>query len=179
MTETRTTTENGVILSASEESRSATNVRGFQTSSFVPQDDTLPAIRSNTCGSILLVEDEPRLRRTLVRSLQGRDFQVAEATTAAEAIAAARGGGFDLMLLDVNLPDATGWDVLRELRSAGRELPVVVLSAVSPNPARVREFKPFGVLHKPFPIDALLRLIRSACAEPEPDSAASQAPVGS
>ncbi len=64
-------------------------------------------------GSILLVEDEPRLRQTLARSLAGRDFQVVEATTAAEAIAAATAGRFDLMLLDINLPDATGWDVLR------------------------------------------------------------------
>jgi DNA-binding response OmpR family regulator len=115
------------------------------------------------------VEDEPRLRRTLARSLQGRDFQVAEATTAAEAITAATVDQYDLMLLDVNLPDATGWDVLRELRAKGREVPVVVLSAVPPSPARVREFRPFGVLHKPFPMDALLRMIRSACGAPEPD----------
>ena len=119
------------------------------------------------CGTILLVEDEHRLRQTLARSLAGRDFYVVEATTAAEAIAAATHNTFDLMLLDVNLPDATGWDVLRGLRGLQRELPVVVLSAVPPNPARVREFKPFGVLYKPFPIDALLRLIRAACSEPE------------
>ena len=124
---------------------------------------------NGTCGSILLVEDEPRLRRTLARSLQGRDFQVAEATTAAEAIDAVSAGHYDLMLLDVNLPDATGWDVLRELRATGREVPVVVLSAVPPSPARVREFRPFGVLHKPFPMDALLRLIRSACGVPDSD----------
>jgi DNA-binding response OmpR family regulator len=69
-----------------------------------------------------------------------------------------------LMLLDVNLPDATGWDVLRRLRGVERDVRVVVMSAVPPNPARVREFRPFGILHKPFPIDALLRLIYSACA---------------
>ncbi len=126
-------------------------------------------------GSILLVEDEPRLRQTLARSLAGREFQVVEATTAAEAIAVATGQRFDLMVLDVNLPDATGWDVLRRLRGADHELPVVIMSAVPPNPARVREFRPFGILHKPFPIDALLRLIHSACAVlgstewPEPD----------
>ncbi|MGZ5384649.1 MAG: response regulator [Acidimicrobiia bacterium] len=119
------------------------------------------------CGSILLVEDEPRLRQTLARSLQARDLQVVEATTAAEAIAVATGERFDLMLLDVNLPDATGWDVLRRLREVQRELPVVVMSAVPPNPARVREFKPFGILHKPFPMDALLRLVRSACTTSE------------
>jgi DNA-binding response OmpR family regulator len=119
----------------------------------------------NGFGSILLVEDEPRLRRTLARSLQGRDFRVAEATTARDAIVAVGDDQFDLMLLDVNLPDATGWDVLRELRATGQQVPVVILSAGPPNPARVREFKPFGVLQKPFPMDALLRLIRSACTE--------------
>ena len=119
----------------------------------------------NGCNSILLVEDEARLRQTLSLSLQGRDFHVMEAATAAAAIEAATASHFDLMVLDVNLPDATGWDVLRGLRRANRTLPVVVLSAVPPNPVRVREFKPFGVLQKPFPIDALLRLIRSACAE--------------
>jgi two-component system response regulator PrrA len=124
------------------------------------------------CGTILLVEDEARLRSTLVRSLQGRQFEVVEAATAAEAIAAVRGAHFDLILLDVNLPDATGWDVLRELRGTERQAPVVILSAVPPNPARVREFRPFGVLHKPFPIDALLRLINSACSKPEADSRA-------
>jgi DNA-binding response OmpR family regulator len=119
-------------------------------------------------GSILLVEDESRLRQTLSRFLSGRDFQVVEATTAAEAIAAATASRFELMLLDVNLPDATGWDVLRALRCANREMPVVVMSAVPPNPARVREFRPYGILHKPFPIDALLRLIRSAGVEQAP-----------
>ena len=117
------------------------------------------------CGSILLVEDEPGLRHTLARSLRGREFAVAEVTTAASAVATAAQGSFDLMLLDINLPDATGWDVLRQLRAAGNTLPVVVLSAAPPNPARLREFSPFGVLYKPFPIDALLRLIRAACRQ--------------
>jgi DNA-binding response OmpR family regulator len=130
-----------------------------------------------SCGSILLVEDEPRLRQTLARSLAGRNFQVVEATTAGGAIAAVTDRRFDLMLLDINLPDATGWDVLRGLRRAERQLPVVVMSAVPPNPARVREFRPFGILHKPFPIDALLRLIRSACAATEPRRGAEHDPT--
>lgn len=119
-------------------------------------------------GAILLVEDELRLRRTLVRSLEGRGYRVVEAATAADAVSAALGTDFAVMLLDVNLPDATGWDVLRQLRAAGCEVPVVVLSAVPPNPTRVREFRPLGVLYKPFPIDALLRLIRLACRASSP-----------
>lgn len=122
----------------------------------------------NACGAILLVEDQLRLRRTLVRSLEGRGYRVVEAATAKEAVASALTTDVAVMLLDVNLPDATGWDVLRHLRAAGCETPVVVLSAVPPNPTRVREFRPAGVLYKPFPIDALLRLIRAACSAPAP-----------
>ena len=124
-----------------------------------------------SCGSILLVEDEPRLRQTLARSLQARDFQVVEATSAAEAVTAATADRFDLMLLDVNLPGRNRLGCLRRL-AAPTAICVVVMSAVPPNPARVREFRPFGILHKPFPIDALLRLIRSACAAAEPQGGA-------
>jgi DNA-binding response OmpR family regulator len=123
-------------------------------------------VESSNCEAILLVEDEFRLRRTLVRSLEGRGYSVVEAATAGEAVTAALASSFAVMLLDVNLPDATGWDVLRRLRAAGCDVPVVVLSAVPPNPTRVREFRPLGVLYKPFPIDALLRLIHVACSAP-------------
>lgn len=121
--------------------------------------------------SILLVDDEARLRRTLARSLAARGHRVDEAETCREAVAAARSARYDLLLLDVNLPDATGWDVLRELAAAGRSLPTVVLSAVPPSASRVREFEPLGVLHKPFPMDALLRLVRLAAGGEGPAEA--------
>jgi CheY-like chemotaxis protein len=65
----------------------------------------------------------------------------------------------------VNLPDATGWDVLRR-RGVGarpnRETPAVVMSAISPSVARLKEFSPMGVLRKPFPIDALHLIVGRA-----------------
>jgi DNA-binding response OmpR family regulator len=115
--------------------------------------------------SILVVDDEDRLRQTIVRSLAARGHAVDQAGTCRAAVAAATAGDYDLMLLDVNLPDATGWDVLRELQAAGRVVPAVVVSAVPPSAQRVREFQPFGVLHKPFPMDALLRLVSMAAAQ--------------
>jgi DNA-binding response OmpR family regulator len=96
---------------------------------------------NGTFGSILLGEDESSRRRTLARSQQGRNLQAAEATTAGEAIEAAAVGHFDLMLLDVNQPDATGWD---QHRAGGHEAQVV-LSAVQPNLTRVWEFQPLGL----------------------------------
>ncbi len=110
--------------------------------------------------AILLVDDEERLRQTLTLSLQARGHEVVQAVSHREAVAAALSTPFDLLLVDINLPDATGWDVLRDLKEAGRLIPAIVISAVPPSAARVREFNPVAVLHKPFPIDALLRLVR-------------------
>jgi DNA-binding response OmpR family regulator len=109
--------------------------------------------------AILVVDDEPRLRQTIARSLAAHGHRVDQASTYREAVDAAHRGRYDLMLLDVNLPDATGWDVLRDLRMAGRTIPAVVVSAVPPSASRVKEFRPLGVLHKPFPMEALLRLV--------------------
>ncbi|MEA2513646.1 MAG: two-component system, OmpR family, operon response regulator KdpE [Thermomicrobiales bacterium] len=120
--------------------------------------------------AILLVDDETRLRQALARSLAARGHRVDEAATCREAIDAVARSRYDLLLLDVNLPDATGWDVLRDLRATGRSIPAVVLSAVPPSTSRVREFRPLGVLHKPFPIEALLRLVRQAEGGPESPS---------
>jgi DNA-binding response OmpR family regulator len=112
--------------------------------------------------SILLVDDEPRLREAIARSLTAHGHRVDQAATCQEAIESVDKTDYDLICLDVNLPDATGWDVLRRLRAEGRTVPAVVFSAVPPSASRVREFRPLGVLHKPFPIDALLRLVRQA-----------------
>ena len=111
---------------------------------------------------ILLVDDEPRLRQAIARSLSARGYQVQEAATAGEALSLADSRRIDLMLLDVNLPDATGWDVLRALNERGETLRTVVFSAVPPSRSRIVEFAPFGVLHKPFPNGALLSLVERA-----------------
>ena len=119
---------------------------------------------------LLVVDDEERLRQTFARALTGRGYAVTEAASHADAMRVLGGGAFDLLLLDINLPDATGWDVLRDLRSAGRSLPTIVFSAVPPRTTLIREFRPDGVLHKPFPIDALFRLVeRVLAAGPRPD----------
>lgn len=112
--------------------------------------------------AILIIDDEPRLRQTIARSLAAHGHAVDQAGNCREAIEAATKTTYDLLLLDVNLPDATGWDVLRELEAAGRSRPTIVVSAVPPSAKRVKEFQPFGVLHKPFPMDALLRLVSIA-----------------
>jgi DNA-binding response OmpR family regulator len=117
--------------------------------------------------SVLIVEDENPLRRILTLNLARRGYNVVEADTAEAALDAVRASvagdiPFDLLLLDINLPDQSGWDVLRRLREdpqlAMRPPSVIVMTAVRPHDKRIAEFHPDAVLLKPFPIDALLRL---------------------
>ena len=122
---------------------------------------------------ILLVEDDEVLRDLIGRNLEVRGHEVSEVEDAQSALAQLRATVFDLIVLDICLPDQTGWDVLRTALREGRvaplevvgeeqKLPVVVLSAVRVSPRRIAEFHPLAYLPKPFPIEALLRLAAEA-----------------
>jgi DNA-binding response OmpR family regulator len=128
-------------------------------------------------AKVLLVEDETILRRVVARALRQHSYDVVEADSVATADAALQGADtcFDVAVLDINLPDLTGWDVLRHVSARSATTagshepgthhcragpPVIVMSAVRPTAGRMAEFRPAGVLLKPFPIDALMRLLR-------------------
>ena len=112
--------------------------------------------------TILVVEDEATFRQVVVRNLEARGHTVRVAETATEALRHLSDWTPDLMLLDINLPDRSGWDVLRELRERGVQVRSIIVSAVRVSPARLEEFRPMAYLPKPFPLDALLRLVDSA-----------------
>jgi DNA-binding response OmpR family regulator len=123
---------------------------------------------------VLLVEDEPVLRRVLARNLSVRGLVVREAGTAAAALDALAADRPDLLLLDINLPDRTGWDVMREMNRRGTGVPTIVLSAVRVSQSRLDEFHPHAFLPKTFPIEALLRLVFNTNTPlPDPEGAES------
>jgi CheY-like chemotaxis protein len=122
---------------------------------------------------ILVVEDDEVLRELILRNLEVRGHDVRIAEDAYTALAQLRATPFDLIILDICLPDQTGWEVLRIAQKEGRLppaemdghaklLPVVVLSAVRVSTSRLLEFHPLAYLPKPFPMDALLRLASEA-----------------
>lgn len=108
---------------------------------------------------VVFAEDDDVFRRLIARNLAQRGVAVREARTAAEAVAAVIERRPDLLLLDLDLPDRSGWDVLRELAARGIQVKTIVTSAIRVNPSRRREFQPLAYLPKPFPIEALLRLV--------------------
>ena len=112
---------------------------------------------TRTKSRVLIVEDDEPLRHIISRNLVARGHAVRQATDARSALAALAEEQPDLLILDVNLPDRTGWDILREaeLSDAVR---VLMLTAVPVSPRRLAEFRPVAYLPKPFPLDALLRL---------------------
>ena len=80
---------------------------------------------------ILVVDDEPQIRRALRRSLEAQDYEVATAEGAEEGLALAAARTPNLVVLDLGLPDLDGTEVIRRLRS-WTDVPVIVLSVPSP-----------------------------------------------
>jgi DNA-binding response OmpR family regulator len=78
---------------------------------------------------ILVVEDEPALAFSLKLDLETEGYQVETATDGESAVRQARGGAFDLILLDVMLPKKDGFEVARELRKGGLSTYIIMLTA--------------------------------------------------
>jgi two-component system response regulator QseB len=112
---------------------------------------------------ILIAEDEPRVASFLEKGLRSSGFAT---TVVADGIAAstlARDDDFDLLVLDLGLPGKDGIEVLRELRSAGQRLPVIVLTARGDPDDRVAglETGADDYLPKPFYLEELVARIRA------------------
>jgi two-component system KDP operon response regulator KdpE len=114
-------------------------------------------------ASILVIDDEPQLRKMLRLTLENAGYSVVEAATGNEGIDAAAAKGPDLILLDLGLPDRNGHDVLRHLRDWYAS-PVIILS-VQDNSDDIVKALDNGAndyLTKPFRPEELLARIRSA-----------------
>jgi DNA-binding response OmpR family regulator len=113
---------------------------------------------SDRSGPVLIVEDDESLRQILTRHLRAQGYEVDEASSAEGAARAIEDGlRPGVVILDLNLPGDTGWDLLRGpgLATAGSP-PVVIASATTVSPKRLAEFGVAGYLPKPFPLETLV-----------------------
>jgi two-component system KDP operon response regulator KdpE len=112
---------------------------------------------------VLVVDDEPQFLRALVTNLRGAGYDVESATTAAEALSAAGLRPPDAFILDLVLPDRSGTEVCRELRTWS-DAPIVLVSAVGEEEEKIAALDAGAddYVTKPFAIGELLARLRAA-----------------
>lgn len=114
---------------------------------------------------IIVVDDDPELRQTLVEQLGSQpEFSVEQAETAKEALEAVRAGNFDLMILDVGLPDMDGREAIKLLRQENFRGPIVMLTGHDSDADQIRglEAGASDYLSKPFRFPVLMARINAA-----------------
>jgi two-component system KDP operon response regulator KdpE len=114
-------------------------------------------------AKLLVVDDEPAIRRFLRTSLTPHGYEVVEAATGAEGLLRLQEDQPDLVLLDLGLPDIDGIDLLREIR-AGSAVPIVVLSVRNDDGAKVTalDLGASDYVTKPFSLPELMARLRAA-----------------
>jgi two-component system KDP operon response regulator KdpE len=112
---------------------------------------------------VLVIEDEAQMRRFLRASMSAHGYQVAEAATAAEAVAVATSRNPEVVLMDLGLPDGDGIELTRQLREWSR-VPIIVISARGREADKVAALDAGAddYLTKPFGVNELLARIRVA-----------------
>jgi DNA-binding response OmpR family regulator len=137
-----------------------------------------------SAACIVVVEDEPAIRRGVADALRASGYEVVEAADGVKGLAEALAPGVALVLLDLLLPRKGGLEVLRELRGTRPGLPVIVLTARGGEDDRVRGLKmgaddyvvkPFSARELLARVEAVLRRTRAA---PENGSAVRRARLG-
>ena len=119
---------------------------------------------------VLIVEDEPRLRRGLAVNLEARGYEVRAEADGASALRAATERPPDIVVLDLGLPDMDGVDVIEGLRLLGRAA-IVVLSARDQESDKIAALDAGAVdyVTKPFGMGELLARLRAAARRPAPE----------
>jgi DNA-binding response OmpR family regulator len=117
---------------------------------------------SNVTPRILLIEDDERIRKELLDALRASGFELDVSVLVRHARRALE-RDYDLVLLDLGLPDGDGLDLCRELRAAGRSVPVIILTARDAPEQRVRglDVGADDYVVKPFHVPELIARIRS------------------
>jgi len=111
---------------------------------------------------ILLVEDEKHIAQGIIFNLALEGFLITHAETGATAMDAFGRQSFDLVVLDLMLPDSHGFDLCREMRKTHPQLPILMLTALGEEQDRVSGLKEGAddYLTKPFSLDEFLLRIR-------------------
>lgn len=132
-----------------------------------------------TAIRVLVVDDEPAIRRAIRPPLMELGFQVAEASRGEEALQALRSGPHDVVLLDINMPGIGGIETLKRIRSFAPRLPVLMLTVRDDEEDKVEalELGADDYVTKPFSTRELIARIRSAVRRVRAPARPEDAPI--
>jgi two-component system, OmpR family, KDP operon response regulator KdpE len=125
-----------------------------------------------TSAKILVVDDEPQIRRVLRTTLTSQGYTVSEAPSGDEALELIRSGRPDLILLDVNMPGRSGLETCREIRSTS-DIPIIMLTVRNTERDKVQALDAGAddYVVKPFGSEELMARIRAALRRAAPTEA--------
>ena len=131
----------------------------------VPSKDPLVPPQEDP-STILVIEDDSEDRARLVSFLIGAGYAIETAATAAEALKRCKERAFDMITLDLLLPDASGWDVQQKIRAGGpnRDAPIIVITQMKKKHATMG-FPIQDILNKPVQLEELLASLERARPE--------------
>jgi two-component system KDP operon response regulator KdpE len=134
---------------------------------------------TQTAIRILLVDDESAIRRALRPPLVELGFQVVDVSRGEEALQMLRAGGFDVVLLDVNMPGIGGIETLRRIRAYAPRLPILMLTVRDAEEEKVEalELGADDYVTKPFSTRELIARIRTAVRRVQTPARAEDAPI--
>jgi DNA-binding NtrC family response regulator len=123
-----------------------------------------PTLEADSQPRLLLVDDEPRLLSSLYELLQGRGYRLTTATCGTEALAELSRQRFDLVLLDLRLPDIGGHEIMDFINDRGIDADVIVMSGEVGIDAAIGALKrgAYSYLRKPYSREELLSTVSNA-----------------
>ena len=123
----------------------------------------MQAVEETTRGSILIVEDDPQIAAAIQGALEDEGYDARVAGNVAEASSMFSESAPSMILLDWNLPDGSGEDVVRAVRPRNASVPIVVMSAARDAIVASYAVDARDRLAKPFDLDRLVALVRRYC----------------
>jgi len=142
-----------------------------------PANADLPS-QTSPPHHIIVVDDEPSIRQLNTALLSNSGYEVDSAEDGAAAWEALGAGDYDLIITDNNMPNMTGFELLKKLRAARMALPVIMATGTLPTEEFTRYpwLKPDATLLKPYTVAEMLRTVKKVLREADTASASWQRP---
>lgn len=126
-------------------------------------DDWLAQTGRDTGIRVLVVDDEPAIGKLFVSALDNRQYRVTATVSGAEALEHVNEEKYNIIFLDLYMPEMDGAELFGRIRLIDREVPVAIITGYPDTDmmARAMENGPFAVMKKPFTAQAIIDMVKS------------------